>query len=146
MRAHSIDLRRFSVLAPVLAFALGLVLASCSNSNGGAGGKDAGSSTAGKGSKAGTGGKGGTGGTGGKGAAGKGSPDAGKVDSGGPNDEDSGATGGGCTDAKKGCYTCEPKAAEDFLNHCTDSQCQAFDNVKRLPASFAPGKDLPPIP
>jgi hypothetical protein len=41
-----------------------------------------------------------------------------------------------------GCFLC-PDETLEFLNQCTDSACQPFDNVARLPLYADP---LPPLP
>lgn len=48
-----------------------------------------------------------------------------------------------CT-SDAGCFVCEPIELVDFLNACTDSTCQPFDNVARLPL-YNNGA-LPPLP
>jgi hypothetical protein len=47
-------------------------------------------------------------------------------------------------DGKDGCYSCEPKEQTQYLNQCSDSQCEGFDNEKRLPL-YNHG-DLPALP
>jgi hypothetical protein len=92
-----------------------------SGGRGGAGGKSGSGATAGKGGAGGAGGKGGAGG-----AAG--------------SDDDAGVS----CEGEKGCYSCEPKSYEQFLNSCTDAVCNAYDNskLKKLGSDGA----LPPIP
>lgn len=46
-------------------------------------------------------------------------------------------------DDPSGCYACEPRVNEQFLNRCTDSDCAAFNNQARLPLFADP---LPPLP
>jgi hypothetical protein len=85
-------------------------------------------------SRAGSGGKGGAGGKGGE------SGDAGsEVEAG--SGGDGGKGGSGSSDE---CFDGEPEKAEQFLNRCTDSECEAFDNAERLPL-LKDGK-LPPLP
>jgi|GEM_PF-6357704 hypothetical protein len=86
-------------------------------------------------SRAGSGGKGGAGGKGGE------SGDAGSKDEGGSGGK-GGAGGSGSGDDE--CFDGEPEEVEQFLNRCTDSECEAFDNAERLPL-LEDGK-LPPLP
>ena len=44
--------------------------------------------------------------------------------------ESTGASTGGCVDAKTGCYACAPTTREQFLNACTDAVCVPFDTSK----------------
>jgi hypothetical protein len=48
-----------------------------------------------------------------------------------------------CTSAA-GCFVCTPVELVEFLNACTDSSCQPFDNAARLPL-YNNGV-LPPLP
>lgn len=84
-------------------------------------------------SRAGSGGRGGAGGAGGEGPA-----DAGEAQAGGG----SGGQGGSAGDGE--CFDGEPEDTEQFLNRCTDSECEPFDNAERLPL-LDNGK-LPPLP
>ncbi|HKP63741.1 MAG TPA: hypothetical protein VJV78_43705 [Polyangiales bacterium] len=113
--------------------------------------------TSGKGGKGGGGGKGGKGGGGGKGGTGGKSGSGGKAGS----DDDAGVAGssgkggtggkggsggsssGGDCKGDKGCYSCEPKNYEQYLNACTDAVCNAYDNSKLK--KLENGK-VPPIP
>lgn len=79
-------------------------------------------------SRAGSGGKGGSGGK--DVADDAGAPEGGKGGSGSSGDGE--------------CFDGEPKKTEDFLNRCTDSECEPFDNAERLPL-LKDGK-LPPLP
>ena len=94
---------------------------SASAGKGGAGGKSGSGASAGKGGASGKGGSGGKGG-----AAG--------------SDEDAGMS----CEGEKGCYACEPKSDEQYLNACTDAVCNVYDNSK-LKKLGSDGK-LPPIP
>jgi hypothetical protein len=85
-------------------------------------------------SRAGSGGKGGAGGKGGE------SGDAGSEDEAG-----SGGSGGkGGSGSTNECFDGEPEEVEQFLNRCTDSECEAFDNAERLP--LLEDGELPPLP
>jgi hypothetical protein len=97
-------------------------------------------------SRAGSGGKGGKGGAGGEG--GKDAADAGEKDA----SSEEGGKGGSSSDAGSdsgsgddSCFKGEPKETVQFLNQCTDSECEPFDNAERLPLLEADGK-LPPLP
>lgn len=89
---------------------------------------------AGRVSRAGSGGKGGAGGKGDSSQGGKG----------GSGGESSEGGSGGSGDGPDGCYDGTAKEDAQFLNHCTDSECEPFDNAARLPL-FKDGK-LPALP
>lgn len=90
---------------------------------------------AGRAARAGRGGSGEAGAAAGKagGSAGKGAGGA----SGGKASSDS-------CEGPKGCYSCDPQESTHYLNHCTESECEPFDNAARLPL-LEDGK-LPPLP
>ena len=97
--------------------------------------------------EAGRGGNGGKGSAGKAGGAGKGGASGGAAGDGedaGESPADAGKDASVSCQGDKGCYSCEPKEPEQFLNRCTDSQCEAFDNEKRLPL-YNHG-DLPKLP
>jgi hypothetical protein len=89
-------------------------------------------------SRAGSGGKGGQGGKGGEGTSDAGGSEAGKGGVGGQGGK------GGSGDGDDECFDGEPEETEQFLNRCTDSECQPFDNAERLPL-LKDGK-LPALP
>lgn len=77
-----------------------------------------------------------------------------KVDSGVPSDTgapdtdvvvDTGVPDANCF-ADGGCFACEPKTNEQFLNRCSGSQCSKFDDKTRIPSSVWDGGALPPMP
>ena len=168
MKPRNISLSRLR--APfVLSLTLGAVGAiACSNDNSGPtnqpppiGGGD--SSTGGK-----PGGAGGSankdGGAGGATDAG-GAPGTGGSDGGSPPPGSGGAPSAGgqggaaggdsgapeCDPSKtgsnpKGCYPCAPTKNDQFLNHCTSSDCSPFDNPGRLGADNWNGGKLKPLP
>jgi hypothetical protein len=44
----------------------------------------------------------------------------------------------------KACFPCDPTKNDEFLNHCTTSDCQPFDNATRLgAANWNDGKLIP---
>jgi hypothetical protein len=94
--------------------------------------------------EAGKGGKGGKGGSGGRAGSGGTGGSVGEADDAGQSPADAGKDSGTSCEGDKGCYSCEAKEPAQFLNHCTDSQCEAFDNEKRLPL-YNHG-DLPQLP
>lgn len=47
----------------------------------------------------------------------------------------------GCVENDDPCFSC-PSTPEQFLKQCTASQCEPFDNAKRL-GRYEPGKPLP---
>lgn len=110
-------LKNILLVAGILTSSLGFVACGDDDdgddvsTNGGTGGRAprAGSGGAG-GAKAGSGGAGGTGG----------SSEAGS----------GGAGGNSSCEGTDGCYDCEPKESIQYLNHCTDSQCEHFDNSR----------------
>jgi hypothetical protein len=164
-------MNRFAMLGSAGVLFTGLFFSACSDDSGNPEPAEAGTgATHGTGGKGGSGnatsagGKAGSGNTGnesgGSGNAGKDGGTAGSrtVDggSGGTNPGDGGGSGGaetggspGMTDAgcvqdkTKTCGTCPPTTTPEFLNHCTDSKCTAFDNSKL--EKFVNGK-LPALP
>jgi len=100
-------------------------------------GEDAGrGGRGGRAGRSGSGGKGGSGEDDDAGTAGK-AGGAGKAGAGGKD------PGKNC-EGPEGCYSCEPKETLQYLNHCTDSECEPFDNATRLPL-LKDGK-LPALP
>jgi len=89
------------------------------------------------GEEAGRGGRGGRAGRGGSGGAGGADDDAGAAGTGGK-------AGSGSSEGPNGCYEGEPKESIQYLNRCTDSECEPFDNDERLPL-LVDGK-LPSLP
>lgn len=87
---------------------------------------------AGRVSRAGSGGNGNTGGK-----ADAGSPDAGEAEAG---------SGGsrGRESSDDACFDGVPEETKQFLNRCTDSECEPFDNAKRLP--LLEDGELPALP
>jgi hypothetical protein len=110
------------------------------NGASGAGGVGGKTSDAGNGD---SGGRGGAGAGGKSGAAGSGAGAGGKS-AGGTGGANAGAGGADACKGDKDCYSCEPKETLQYLNHCTDSQCEPFDN-SRLPLLKADGS-LPALP
>lgn len=55
---------------------------------------------------------------------------------------------GGCIDPTgfggKGCYRCAPQTNDDFLNACTTSSFEAFDNAARI-QGYDPNVPMPPL-
>jgi len=47
-------------------------------------------------------------------------------------------------DGPEGCYSCEPSSTVQYLNRCTESECEPFNNKERLPL-LVDGK-LPDLP
>ena len=45
-----------------------------------------------------------------------------------------------------GCFACDPKVTEQFLNRCSGSQCSKFDEKARIPSSVWDGGALPAVP
>jgi hypothetical protein len=45
-----------------------------------------------------------------------------------------------------GCFACEPKNTDQFLNQCSGSQCSKFDDKTRIPSSVWDGGALPTVP
>jgi hypothetical protein len=98
----------------------------------GSGDNDAGEQ-AGRSGRAGRGGRGGSGGS-------SDDDDAGVAGRAGSK----AAAGKGGSSGAGGCYSGEPKQTSQYLNHCTDSECEPFDNKARLP--LLDGDKLPPLP
>ncbi|MET0386777.1 MAG: hypothetical protein ABW321_12500 [Polyangiales bacterium] len=101
------------------------------------------SAEAGRGGRAGRAGRGG-GGAGGSeaGEGGSTSPDAGEAGSGG---SEGGAGGAGGEGGEGACFSGEPTETTHYLNRCTDSECESFDNAARLPLLGDDG-ELPELP
>src|SRR4051812_22493732 len=61
---------------------------------------------------------------------------------------DAAAGDGGCIDPTgfggKGCYRCTPQTSEEFLNACTTSTFEAFDNAARI-QGYDPNVAMPPL-
>jgi hypothetical protein len=111
-------------------------------SHAGKGGSEAKAGTGASGSgKAGSGGKAGAGGKAGSGGSATAGHGAG---AGGGAAGEAGKDPATSCDGKDGCYSCEPKEQTHYLNQCSDSQCEGFDNEKRLPL-YNHG-DLPALP
>jgi hypothetical protein len=55
----------------------------------------------------------------------------------------SGGSGGSCT-GDAGCYACQPKTTDEFLNACTDATCKHFDNSRCT--MLSPDGGLPTLP
>jgi hypothetical protein len=152
--------------------ASGAVAAACSNDNAeptrpppiggddastGTGGKGSGGKGATPGTDSGTGGDEASGGNGGGGAvtdgggatSGDASPSAGgNPATGGAGGSDAGPE---CDPTETGdhptaCFPCKPSKTVEFLNHCTTSDCQPFDNPGRLGAANWNDGKLIPLP
>lgn len=102
--------------------------------------------SSGKGGSGGSSGKGGTGGanTGGSGGSNTGGT-AGSSTGGSGGGNTGGAAGSAnCVPDGSACYSCPATTTEQFLNHCTNATCTAFDNSKLT--QLAADGGLPPLP
>ena len=139
--------KRIGLLLVVSALVFGGV--ACKSSNEASPSDDGGSATAGKGGGSGGkagGGGGGNGGTsggnqGGSGGGNQGGTSGGQAGTGGGQ---AGTGGGGPCGSQNGSFAGTPKTDKQFLNHCTNSQCEPFDDEARLPL-FNHG-NLPAVP
>ena len=68
------------------------------------------------------------------------------IDSSGDGSDDNGSESGTNCEGPDDCYACTPSEPTQFLNACTDAECEPFPNTQeRLPLIGADGT-LPPIP
>ena len=95
------------------------------------------------GEQAGRSGRAGRGGSGGKGGKGSDDEDGGVAGPAGSK-ASAGKGGSGGAGGSGSCYDGEPKQTSQYLNRCTDSECEPFDNKARLP--LLDGDKLPPLP
>jgi hypothetical protein len=153
--------RSLASSAAILALSGAVAFAACSSNDdnptptptftsgsGGAGGSAGGGSggdqgTGGDGTGGSTGGSAGGGGTAGSGGAAGSAGGVSDGGAGGPKDAAPDINPALCT-SDAGCWSCPPLKPEDFLNHCTASQCSHFDDSTRLPPQYRDG-GLPPF-